>query len=74
MHQSLSRTYHAWGKAYYDSLTNDQQELLFLVAAFHAIVQERRNYIPQGWTKMYEITAADLTSASNIIVQQMNQK
>jgi dynein heavy chain 2 len=40
---------------------------LFGLAWFHAIMQERRTYIPQGWVKFYEFSQADLKSASDII-------
>lgn len=29
--------------------------------------QERRNYIPQGWSKFYEFSFADLRSGSDVI-------
>jgi dynein heavy chain 2 len=38
-----------------------------VLAWFHAIIQERRMYIPQGWTKFYEFTSADLRTAMLII-------
>ena len=40
---------------------------MFVLAWFHAIVQERRNYIPQGWTKFYEFSNADLRVGADII-------
>ena len=30
------------------------------------MLQERRTYIPQGWTKFYEFSPADLRSAADI--------
>ena len=30
-------------------------------------MQERRNYIPQGWTKFYEFSNADLRVGAEII-------
>jgi len=42
-------------------------QLLFVLAWFHAVVQERRTYIPQGWTKFYEFSFADLRSSADII-------
>jgi hypothetical protein len=44
-------------------------KLLFLLAWFHAVVQERRAYVPQGWTKFYEFSFADLRSGAEIINQ-----
>jgi dynein heavy chain 2 len=44
-------------------------QTLFALAWFHAIIQERRNYIPQGWNKFYEFSAADLRSSASIILQ-----
>ena len=41
-------------------------QLLFVLSWFHAVLQERRTYIPQGWTKFYEFSPADLRSAADI--------
>ena len=41
--------------------------LLFLLAWLHALVQERRSYVPQGWTKAYEFSAADLRVGSGVV-------
>jgi hypothetical protein len=41
--------------------------MLFVLAWFHAIVLERRTYIPQGWTKIYEFLPADMRSGADII-------
>ncbi|CAD2214773.1 hypothetical protein AGDE_00719 [Angomonas deanei] len=68
--QNLLRTYSDWGKASYDERDDKQKELLFITASLHAIIQERRSYTPQGWTKMYEITASDLKSATDIVLRQ----
>ena len=35
-------------------------QTLFALAWFHAVVQERRKFIPQSWSKFYEFTSADL--------------
>lgn len=40
---------------------------MFLLAWFHAVVQERRNFVPQGWSKFYEFSFADLRSGADII-------
>ena len=35
-------------------------QLLFVLSWFHALMQERRKYIPQGWSKYYEFSFGDL--------------
>jgi dynein heavy chain 2 len=40
---------------------------VFLLAYFHALVQERRTYIPQGWSKSYEFSYSDLKVSMEII-------
>ncbi|XP_030632529.1 cytoplasmic dynein 2 heavy chain 1 [Chanos chanos] len=40
---------------------------LFCLAWFHAVCQERRNFIPQGWTKFYEFSLSDLRAGFEII-------
>lgn len=41
--------------------------LLFLLACFHAVVQERRTYVPQGWTKAYEFSYGDLKAGTFVV-------
>lgn len=35
-------------------------QLLLALAWFHGIVQERRIFMPQGWTKEYDFSVGDL--------------
>jgi dynein heavy chain 2 len=44
-----------------------KSKLLFLLAAFHSVIQERRTYIPQGWTKFYEFSFGDMRAGTFII-------
>jgi len=37
-----------------------KSSLMFILSWFHAIVCERRTYIPQGWSKYYEFSYGDL--------------
>mmetsp|Transcript_113301 Transcript_113301/g.156558 ORF Transcript_113301/g.156558 Transcript_113301/m.156558 type:complete len:106 (+) Transcript_113301:2107-2424(+) len=42
-------------------------QLLFVLSWFHAILQERRTYIPQGWVKYYEFSYGDLKAGETIL-------
>jgi dynein heavy chain 2 len=42
-------------------------QLLFLLAWFHAVVQERRSYLPQGWSKAYEFSVGDLRAGTMVL-------
>jgi len=44
-----------------------RSQLLFLMAWFHGVVQERRTYVPQGWTKAYEFSTADLRAGATLV-------
>ncbi|XQJ30746.1 dynein heavy chain, putative [Leishmania guyanensis] len=68
--QNLLRTYSGWDAAFVNEKNERQRQLLFAAAALQAIVQERRSYVPQGWTKDYEVTAADLKSSIDIVLRQ----
>jgi dynein heavy chain 2 len=65
--QNLLRTFESWDSAYFAQGSIVRAQILFVLAWFHAIVQERRTYIPQGFTKFYEFSFADLRSGADII-------
>jgi len=44
-----------------------KQQLLFTLAWFHALIQERRTYIPQGWSKYYEFSYGDLKAGEQVM-------
>ncbi|KAJ3042257.1 Cytoplasmic dynein 2 heavy chain 1 [Rhizophlyctis rosea] len=65
--KNLQRTYEAWSPQFIASGPVHRAQALFALAWFHAVVQERRTYIPQGWTKFYEFSAADLRSSADLV-------
>ncbi|KAK9815706.1 hypothetical protein WJX72_008353 [[Myrmecia] bisecta] len=65
--RNLQRTYEAWGPQFVGAGTPLRAQLLFMLAWFHGIVQERRTYIPQGWSKFYEFSFSDLRSGADLI-------
>lgn len=46
--------------------------LYFLLAWFHALVQERLRYVPLGWSKMYDFNDSDLAAAFSTIDNWLN--
>ncbi|XP_051482944.1 cytoplasmic dynein 2 heavy chain 1 isoform X1 [Apus apus] len=66
--KNLLRTYESWTPEQINKKGNlSQAHSLFCLAWFHAVCQERRNYIPQGWTKFYEFSLSDLRAGFDII-------
>ncbi|XP_025753905.1 cytoplasmic dynein 2 heavy chain 1 isoform X2 [Oreochromis niloticus] len=66
--KNLLRTYESWTPEQISKggvLARAQS--LFCLGWFHAVCQERRNYIPQGWTKFYEFSLSDLRAGFEII-------
>jgi dynein heavy chain 1 len=45
----------------------EKTRLYFLLAWFHAVVQERLRYVPLGWSKTYDFNDSDLASAFDTI-------
>lgn len=48
-------------------MPNERSRLYFLLAWFHATVQERLRYAPLGWSKRYEFNESDLRCACDTI-------
>lgn len=46
---------------------SERARLYFLLAWFHAIVQERLRYVPLGWAKHYEFNESDLKVACDTL-------
>ncbi|XP_044933442.1 cytoplasmic dynein 2 heavy chain 1 isoform X4 [Mustela putorius furo] len=66
--KNLMRTYESWTPEQINKKDNiPRAHALFSFAWFHAACQERRNYIPQGWTKFYEFSLSDLRAGYSII-------
>ena len=66
--RNLQRTYDSWNQEYIaQGKSIYRAQAHFALAWFHAVVQERRCYIPQGWSKFYEFSLSDLRAAASII-------
>uniref|UniRef100_A0A1B6E6Z8 Cytoplasmic dynein 2 heavy chain 1 n=2 Tax=Clastoptera arizonana TaxID=38151 RepID=A0A1B6E6Z8_9HEMI len=65
--RNLRQTYNSW------EMYKEINKSLFILAWFHAIVQERRIYIPQGWTKAYEFNDSDLAAAVQVLLTRLNK-
>nr|CAG4710000.1 unnamed protein product [Naegleria fowleri] len=63
----MLRTFESQNVSEFSSYGKTRMRLSMLLAWFHSIVQERRTYIPQGWTKFYEFSSSDYRAASDII-------
>ena len=46
---------------------HERARLYFLLAWFHAIIQERLHYAPLGWSKKYEFNESDLRMACDTL-------
>ncbi|KAI6045169.1 dynein heavy chain protein 1 [Pisolithus marmoratus] len=51
----------------------EKVRLYFLLAWFHAVVQERLRYVPLGWSKIYDFNDSDMSSAFATIDTWLNR-
>lgn len=65
--KNLQRTFDSWGLETFEGGNAIQYRMLFLLACFHAVIQERRTFIPQGWTKFYEFSYGDLRAGTFVV-------
>ncbi|VDM55898.1 unnamed protein product [Angiostrongylus costaricensis] len=61
---NLLRTYSHIDEVKRSVLVN---QIIFVLAWLHALLQERRTFIPQAWTKFYEFSSADVRVARMLI-------
>lgn len=66
MKNNLQRTFQYVAPANGSQEPNKMQ-LLFVLSWFHSMIQERRKFIPQGWTKYYEFSYGDLKAGDLIL-------
>ncbi|KAF2072162.1 hypothetical protein CYY_006521 [Polysphondylium violaceum] len=64
---NLLHTFNTIPAARMDKQPVERSRIYFLLAWFHAIIQERLRYIPLGWTKFFEFNDADLRGALDSI-------
>jgi dynein heavy chain 1, cytosolic len=50
-----------------------RNRLYFLLSLLHAIILERKRYIPLGWSKQYEFSDADLMCGMCLIKEWMDR-
>jgi dynein heavy chain 2 len=65
--KNLLRTYASWQGSFVDQGSPQRAQALFALAWFHAVLQERRTYIPQGWSKFYEFSYSDLKAGATLM-------
>ena len=65
--KNLQRTYSQWPAKLIESGSALRAKMLFTLAWFHGLVQERRTYMPQGWTEFYEFSFGDLRAGTNVV-------
>jgi dynein heavy chain 2 len=70
--KNLLRTLESWNENWFGQGSEVRSQVIFVCAHFHAIMQERRTYIPQGWTKFYEFSQSDLQSACETVSMLLN--
>jgi dynein heavy chain 2 len=70
--KNLLRTLESWNNQWFSQGSEIRSQVIFVCALFHAIMQERRTYIPQGWTKFYEFSQSDLSSGCETVSLLIN--
>ena len=64
---NLLRTFSTLSEQRMAKSPTERAKLYFLLAWFHAVVQERLRYAPLGWSKRYEFNESDLKCACDTI-------
>lgn len=57
-----------------DKPPRERAKLHFLLGWFHAVILERKKYLPMGWSKSYEFNESDLICAARLIDTLLDAK
>jgi dynein heavy chain 1 len=71
---NLLRTFSLFPRDRLEKKPVERSRLYFLLAWFHAILQERLRYIPIGWSKAFEFGEADLRCAMDTLDYWIDSK
>ncbi|KFD50374.1 hypothetical protein M513_08756 [Trichuris suis] len=72
--QNLLQTWSSQEASSLMQLPTSNVRALFALSLLHAICQERRTYIPQGWCKFYEFTYSDFKTGLDIVNTWLTKK
>ena len=69
--RNLQRTMLSWSSGVFGDHGGNpaRAQAIFVLAFFHATVQERRTFIPQGWCKFYEFSDGDMKAGLEVLNQ-----
>ncbi|CAM9131219.1 unnamed protein product, partial [Ectocarpus sp. 4 AP-2014] len=70
--KNMQRTYSTWPSTMVEGNVVKAQ-LLLALAWFHGIVQERRIFMPQGWTKEYDFSIGDLRAGAMVMTAEADK-
>ena len=72
--KNMERIYQGWNSDFLPSVKSEMiHQSLFALAFIHAILQERRTYIPQGWSKFYEFSYSDLKVSQETMLEYLTK-
>lgn len=71
LRNNLERTFTTFGASYFDKLGHNSSRIFFILACVQAILQERRTFIPQGWSKWYDFSDTDFSTCVKLVVDDL---
>jgi dynein heavy chain 2 len=66
----MKRTLAIWNDDWFMKQDKRIKRALISLAHLHGVLQERRAFLPVGWSQFFEFTQADLNAAAEIIAQR----
>ncbi|XP_066245842.1 cytoplasmic dynein 2 heavy chain 1 [Euwallacea similis] len=69
---NIQRIYSSIGEKYENKLSRTSARIFFVFSYVHALLQERRKYIPQGWSQYYEFNHIDMQTGLNLTEELWN--